>query len=138
MSKANRRIPAAVILAGLAAGLVFLGRARADDPDLLRDTAARQKVAAEQAERDVREAADEAIKSARTQPSKSIERIQKLLLRVDADPNFTDEKKDSLTAILKRDLSEIQRIADGVSSPDPGSGFRPPRATRGRRRTRRS
>ncbi len=132
MSKANRRIAAAVI-ACLTAGFVYLATARAGDPDLLKDEAARQKVAAEQAERDIRDARDEAYKTARTQPSKAMKQIKNLLLLVDANPNLPDEKKDSLTALLKRDLTEIQRIADGVSSPDAGTGFHSvphdPRAT---------
>ncbi len=124
MSKANRRI-AATVIACLTAGLVLVGRARAEDPDLLKDAAARQKVEAERAERDVRDAADEAIKTARTQPDKATERIRKLLQLVDVNPNFTDDKKESLTALLNRDLVLVQRIADGVSSPDAGTGFHP-------------
>ena len=59
-------------------------------------------------------------------------RIQKLLQLVDANPYFSDDKKDSLTALLKRDLVVVQRIADGASSADVGTGFhsapRDPRA----------
>jgi hypothetical protein len=124
MSKANRRI-AATVIACLAAGLLLLaGRARAADADPLKDAEARRKIAAEAAERDVHDARDEAYQTARTQPAKALDRIKGLLKFVDANPYFTDDKRDALTVLLKRDLANIQRIADAAANPD-ASGFRP-------------
>src|SRR5947209_623009 len=124
MSKANGRITA-MVLAGLAAGLLFLGRATAGDPDLLKDEAARRALLAQQAERDIRDARDDAYKTARTQPGEALKRIQKLLVLVDANDYLSDEKRADLTALLKRDLVDIQKMADAASNPNVGSGFHP-------------
>jgi hypothetical protein len=130
MSKANRRI-AATVTACLAAGLLFLGWARAEAPDPLKDAAARQKVAADAAERDIRTDLDDAYKMARAQPSKAIERIHNLLKLVEVNPYFSDERRDALTALLKKDLIEVQKIADAADNPNAGTGFHPvPRDTR--------
>ena len=120
MSRANGRIAVTAL-----AGLLFLGTAGAQSPDPLKDAEARREIAAQQAERDVRDARDEAYQTARSQPSKALERVRGLLTRVDADPNFTDAQRDALTALLKRDLANIQRMADEARNSDPSSGFRP-------------
>jgi hypothetical protein len=124
MSKSTGKIIAAVI-ACLAVGLLFIGRAPADNPDLLKEAEARRKIAAESAERDIRDARDEAKQTARTQPNKALDRIRNLLRLVDANPNFSDEKKDALTAQLKKDIVDIQKLADAASNPEIPSGFHP-------------
>ena len=124
MSKANRRITA-IVIACLAAGLVIVGQARAADPDPLKQAAALQKIEAEQTERDVRDACDEAVTTARTQPSEAIKRLQGQLLKVDAYEHFSAEKKEVLTALLKRTLTQVQKIADGASDANVGTGFHP-------------
>ncbi len=132
MSKANRRI-AATVTACLAAGLLFLGWARAEAPDPLKDAAARQKVAADAAERDIRTDLDDAYKMARAQPSKAIERIHNLLKLVEVNPYFSDERRDALTALLKKDLIEVQKSPTRPTTRTPGPASIPFRATRERR-----
>jgi len=61
---------------------------KADDADLLREAEARRAIAAQQAERDVRDARDESYKTARTQPAKALDRLRGLLLRVENDPEL--------------------------------------------------
>ena len=124
MSKANGRI-AVTAIACVTVGLLFIGAARSENPDLLKDAEARRALAAQQAERDVRDARDEAYQTSRTQPAKALERIRGLLTRVDVDPNFTDAQRDALTALLKKDLISIQKIADDAKNPDVPSGFHP-------------
>ena len=139
MSKANGRIVATAI-ACLTAGLLYIGPARAENPDLLKDADARRAVAAQQAERDVRDARDEAYQTARSQPVKALERIRGLLTRVDVEPSFTDAQRDALTALLKKDLVNIQKMADDARNPEVPSGFHPvahdPRAMMSRARSR--
>jgi len=123
MSKAKRRI-AATVIACLAAGLVFTVRAWSEDPDTLKEIAARQKIEAQQKERDIRDACDEALRTAVSQPSKAAEHLKYLLDKIDAYPNFTAETKESLRALVKQDLSQVQKIADG-GDPNAGTGTRP-------------
>jgi len=58
MSKANGRY-AAIIIACLSAGMLLALSARAESPDLLKEAEARRVIAAQQAERDVRDAREE-------------------------------------------------------------------------------
>ena len=129
MSKATGRIAAAAI-ACLTAGLLFIGSARADD--LLKDAEARRAVAAQQAERDIRDAREEAYKLARRQPSKALEQIRNLLPLVD-NPDFTDAQRTALTALLKKDLVDLQKLSDDARNPEVTERF-PPRHARPARR----
>ena len=125
MSMANGRIRATA-LACLTAGLLLVNSARAENPDLLKDADARRAVEAQRAERDVREARDEAYQTARSQPAKALERIRGLLKLLDANAEITDAQRDALTALLKRDLVTIQKMADDARSPEaPTTGFHP-------------
>jgi len=121
MSKATGRFTAAAI-ACLTAGLLFIGPARADD--LLKDAEARRAVAAQQAERDIRDAREEAYKLARSQPSKALAQIRNLLLLVD-NPDFTDAQRAALTAVLKKDLVDLQKLSDDARNPEVTGGFHP-------------
>jgi hypothetical protein len=122
MSKVNGRY-AAMIIACLSAAMVLAFSAKADDADLLKEAESKRAVAAQQAERDVRDARDESYKTARTQPAKALERLRGLLLRVDNDPNLTEEQRNSLTSLLKRDLVALQKSNDDANSPEVSSGF---------------
>jgi hypothetical protein len=122
MSKVNGRY-AAMISACLSAAMVLAFSAKADDADLLKEAEARRAIAAQQAERDVRDARDESYKTARTQPAKALERLRGLLLRVDNDPNLTEEQRNSLTSLLKRDLVALQKSNDDANNPEVSSGF---------------
>jgi hypothetical protein len=97
--------------------------ARADDADLLKEAEARRAIAAQQAERDVRDAREESYKTARTQPGKALERLRGLLLRVDNDPDLTDQQRGALTSLLKRDLVALQKSNDDAKNPEIPSGF---------------
>ncbi|HBI43077.1 MAG TPA: hypothetical protein DDY78_09515 [Planctomycetales bacterium] len=122
MSKANGRY-AIIIIAGLSAGMLLAQSARADDADLLKEAEARRAIAAQQAERDVRDAREESYKTARTQPGKALERLRGLLLRVDNDPDLTDQQRGALTSLLKRDLVALQKSNDDAKNPEIPSGF---------------
>ncbi len=122
MSKAMGRC-AAIITACLTAGMLLVCSAKADDANLLKEAEAQRAIAAQQAERDVRDARDESYKTARTQPAKALDRIRGLLLRVDNDPNFTEVQRAALTSLLKRDLVAIQKSNDDANTPDVSSGF---------------
>jgi len=122
MSKANGRY-AAIVIACLSAAMLFTLSAKADDPDLLKEAEARRAIAAQQAERDVREARDESYQTARTQPAKALERLRGLLLRVDNDPNLTDDQRSALASLLKRDLVALQKSNDDANIPEVPSGF---------------
>ena len=122
MSKTNGRF-AVLIIAYLLAGMLFTLSAKAAEPDLLKEAEARRAIAAQQAERDVRDAREESYKTARTQPAKALERLRGLLLRVDNDPNLTDDQRGALTSLLKRDLVALQKSHDDANNPEVPSGF---------------
>ncbi len=123
MSSATGRIAVAAI-ACLTAGLVFIGSARADD--LLKDAEARRAVAAQQAERDIRDAREEAYKLARRQPSKALAQIRNLLPLLD-NPDFTEAQRSALTTLLKKDLVDLQKLSDDARDPEVTSAFHPVR-----------
>lgn len=122
MSKANSRY-AAMITVALSAGMLLAFSAKADDANLLKDAEARRAIAAQQAERDVRDARDESYKTARTQPAKALDRLRGLLLRVDNDPNLTEDQRNALTSLLKRDLVALQKSNNDANIPEVPSGF---------------
>ncbi len=122
MSKANRQF-VAILIACVGSALPLAFSAQAEEPDLLKDAEARRAVAAQQAERDVREARDESYQTARTQPAKAQERLRGLLLRVDNDPNLSDAQRSALLSLLKHDLVAVQKRADDASNPEATSGF---------------
>jgi hypothetical protein len=122
MTKANGR-NAAIMIACLSTAILFAQSTRAENPDLLKEAEARRAIAAQQAESDVRQAREESYKTARTQPAKALERIRGLLLRVDNDPNLTDDQRGALTSLLKRDLVALQKRDDDANNPEVPSGF---------------
>jgi hypothetical protein len=122
MSKANGRY-AAMSIACLSAAMLLAFSAKADDADLLKEAEARRALAAQQSERDVRDARDESYKTARTQPAKALDRLRGLLLRVDNDPNLTADQRNALTSLLKRDLVALQKSNDDANNPEVTSGF---------------
>ena len=123
MSKVNGRY-AAMIIACLSAAMLLAASAKADDADLLKEAEAHRAIAAQQAERDVREARDESYQTAHTQPAKALERLRGLLLRVDNDPNLSEVQRNTLSSLLKRDLVALQKSNDDANNPEITSGFR--------------
>ena len=123
MSKANSRY-AAMITVALSAGMLLAFSAKADDANLLKEAEARRAIAAQQAERDIRDARDDSYKTARTQPAKALDRLRGLLLRVDNDPNLTEDQRNALTSLLKRDLVALQKSNSDANIPEVPSGFR--------------
>jgi hypothetical protein len=108
MSMAHRRLPLAA-LGSLTLGLLLAGAARPADP--LEDAKQRRELAAQQLESDVRETVREVNELARTNPPKAIARLRELINTLDDDTALTPARRDTLKALAKARIRELESDA---------------------------
>jgi general secretion pathway protein D len=115
----SRRRPAGIILA--LALLALAGPAAAQTPSTGGDAGDRARrtldVAARQVEADVKLALKEAVRLAPTDPAKAVEKLQKLLAKLEADHVLPADRRDQLTRVVKDRLLVTQ--AGQEPAPEP-------------------
>lgn len=108
----GRRLPRAVPAAlCLAAGLFAPGAALAQTPgnrNLLEDTKREQQVLAQRAEREVRDALQDAQRLARTDSKRAVEVLTKALGRLDEDTSLSDKRRAALKSMLKDQVRVVE------------------------------
>ncbi len=105
---AQRRFPQAA-LSALALALCLTSTARPDDP--LEEARRRREIAIQQIEADVRQAVREVNELARTNPAKAVARLRALIETLDDDTALTPARRDSLKAMAKGRIRDLEADA---------------------------
>jgi hypothetical protein len=105
---AQRRFPTAA-LSALAFALCLTSPARPDDP--LEEARRRREIAVQQIEADVRQAVREVNELARTNPAKAVTRLRQLIEMLDDDTALTPARRDSLKAMAKGRIRDLEADA---------------------------
>jgi hypothetical protein len=97
------------VLGSLTFGLLLAGAARSGDP--LEDVKQRREIAVQQIESDVRDAIREVNELARTNPQKAIAKLKQLIETLDEDSALSPSRRDSLKAMAKGRIRDLESDA---------------------------